>query len=298
MVDASTPSIPETTPLHSPRCVTAVEHIRRMRGGSQPHLMRCSDGRFYVVKFRNNPQDPRILINEYVAGKLAKLLGLPCPDIRLVNVQEDMVRLAPELSIELPIMRIPVVTGFAFGSEHPSRRSGARRTLQPVLQLCAKSAPIQIENISDLFGILIFDKWTSNTDNRQILCVPRSPKLPTTLRMFMIDNGFCFGYRDWSLTDLPADGLYLDRSIYATFQNLQTLEPWLNRLEANVSLEKLTEITEEIPDSWFKDDRDDLLKMVKCLYERKKRVLDLVRLSLNWLNRRTFMESARAAGGD
>jgi hypothetical protein len=31
----------------------AVQHIRRMRGGAQAHLMRCSDGHFYVVKFRN-----------------------------------------------------------------------------------------------------------------------------------------------------------------------------------------------------------------------------------------------------
>ena len=36
--------------------VEAVQHVRRMRGGAQGHLMRCSDGQFYVVKFRNNPQ--------------------------------------------------------------------------------------------------------------------------------------------------------------------------------------------------------------------------------------------------
>jgi hypothetical protein len=27
----------------------AVQHIRKMRGGSQSHLMRASDGHFYVV---------------------------------------------------------------------------------------------------------------------------------------------------------------------------------------------------------------------------------------------------------
>src|SRR5579859_3412348 len=58
----------------SPKVVTAIEHVRRMCGGSQPHLMRCSDGHFYVVKFQNNPQDTRILINEYLGGKLARLL--------------------------------------------------------------------------------------------------------------------------------------------------------------------------------------------------------------------------------
>jgi hypothetical protein len=260
--------------------------------------MRCSDGRFYVVKFQNNPQCTRILVNEYLGGKLARLLGLPSPDISLIDVPQEFVHRTPELSFELPRQNRPVEAGLAFGSEHPSTGGGAHRTLQPVLELRAKSAAVQIENISDLFGILIFDKWTSNTDDRQMRCVARSPELPTTLQMFMIDNGFCFGGPDWSFKDLPGHGLYLDRSIYATFHASQRLEPWLNRLEANVSLEKLTQITEEIPESWFKDDRDELLKMVQRLYERKKKVLALVRLSLNLLNRDAYMECARAAGAD
>jgi hypothetical protein len=32
----------------------ALEQIRRMRGGTQSHLMRCSDGKYYEVKFQNN----------------------------------------------------------------------------------------------------------------------------------------------------------------------------------------------------------------------------------------------------
>ena len=31
----------------------AVQHIRRMRGGAQSHLMRCADHNYYVVKFQN-----------------------------------------------------------------------------------------------------------------------------------------------------------------------------------------------------------------------------------------------------
>jgi hypothetical protein len=113
--------------------------------------------------------------------------------------------------------------------------------------------------------------------------------------MFMIDNGFCFGGPTWRFTDLPCHGLYLDRSIYSTFHNFQTLNPWLERLEANVTLAELTSIAEEIPSSWIKDDRDELLKMVKTLYERKRNVSALVRLSLNAVNTGTFREFGRAA---
>ncbi len=52
--------------------VTATCHIRRMREGSQSHLMQCSDGYFYVVKFRNNPQRVRVLANELLGSRLAE----------------------------------------------------------------------------------------------------------------------------------------------------------------------------------------------------------------------------------
>jgi len=29
--------------------IDAVQHVRRMRGGAQSHLMRAQDGHFYVV---------------------------------------------------------------------------------------------------------------------------------------------------------------------------------------------------------------------------------------------------------
>ena len=53
----------------------AVEEIRRMRGGAQSHLMRCADDSYYVVKFQNNPQGVRILVNELLGTRLAARLG-------------------------------------------------------------------------------------------------------------------------------------------------------------------------------------------------------------------------------
>ncbi|HEX8892672.1 MAG TPA: hypothetical protein VF783_05080, partial [Terriglobales bacterium] len=34
------------------------------RDDVKSHLMRCSDGNFYVVKFQNNPQQTRVLAND------------------------------------------------------------------------------------------------------------------------------------------------------------------------------------------------------------------------------------------
>jgi hypothetical protein len=50
--------------------LTAVRHVRKMRGGAQAHLLEADDGHWYVVKFRNNPQHRRILVNERLSATL------------------------------------------------------------------------------------------------------------------------------------------------------------------------------------------------------------------------------------
>jgi hypothetical protein len=67
----------------------ALEQLRRMRGGAQPHLMRCSDGNYNVVKFQNNPQHGRILVNELLGTELAARLRLHdfLPDEQLTGCE-------------------------------------------------------------------------------------------------------------------------------------------------------------------------------------------------------------------
>ncbi len=67
-----------------------------MRGGAQGHLMRCSDGHYYVVKFRNNPQHLRVLANEMLATRLAERVGLPVPGTEVVAVAAWWVAHTPE----------------------------------------------------------------------------------------------------------------------------------------------------------------------------------------------------------
>src|SRR5690349_24024958 len=63
------------SPEGFPCQVSAVEHIRRMAGGSQSHLLRCSDGEYYVVKFPNNPQGMRTHACDLLGTLLATEIG-------------------------------------------------------------------------------------------------------------------------------------------------------------------------------------------------------------------------------
>jgi len=68
--------------------IQAVQHVRKMRGGAQSHLMRASDGHYYVVKFQNNPQHLRVLANELLATRLAERIGLPVPVTEVIEVED------------------------------------------------------------------------------------------------------------------------------------------------------------------------------------------------------------------
>src|SRR5437660_7375179 len=99
--------------------IKALEQIRRMRGGAQSHLMRCSDEHYYVVKFQNNPQHRRILANELLGTRLAWRMGLPTTPVKIVAVSEDLIALTPGLAMELPRSRVPCLPGLQFGSRYP-----------------------------------------------------------------------------------------------------------------------------------------------------------------------------------
>src|ERR1700676_5599465 len=70
-------------PVHAKRL------IRKMRGGAQAHLLECDDGHYYVVKFRNNPQHRRILVNEWIASVFLNYLRISMPETAIVNLPAD-----------------------------------------------------------------------------------------------------------------------------------------------------------------------------------------------------------------
>jgi hypothetical protein len=142
----------------------ALEQIRRMRGGAQSHLMRCADGHYYVVKFPNNPQHRRILVNELLGTRLASRVGLPTAPVAIIEVSEELIRLTPDLVMEHPQHRFPCHAGPQFGSRYPG--DPRRLTLHDFLP---DQQLLQVENLHDFAGMLVFDKRTCNTSGRQTL---------------------------------------------------------------------------------------------------------------------------------
>lgn len=61
-------------------------------GGSLPAIVEVEDESLYVVKFRGAGQGARALIAELIAGQIGLHLGLPVPELALVDLDESFGR--------------------------------------------------------------------------------------------------------------------------------------------------------------------------------------------------------------
>ncbi len=263
----------------------AIEHIRRMRGGAQSHLMRCSDGNYYVVKFQNNPQHRRVLANELLGTRLAWRLGLPTTPAVVVEVTEGLIRLTPELCVELPRARIPCAPGLQFGSRYPG--DPHRVTMHDFLP-----DPLldRVTNLDEFAGMLVFDKWTCNTNGMQTLFFLHGKsegEREGQYKAVMIDQGFCFNAGEWNFPDAPLRGLYARNRVYERIIGHQSFAQWLGRLEGKITETVLDELIQEIPPEWYEDDLDAVFRLGEQIYRRRTRVPELL-LAARDSSRRPF----------
>jgi hypothetical protein len=147
----------------------AVAHVRKMRGGSQAHLMRASDGNLYVTKFQNNPGGIRTLASEFFATKLALSLGLPMAEVQGIEVPEPLIAGTPELKIDVDDSVLPCAAGPQLGSRYI-----ADPTKDRVFDHIPQSQFHQVVNGIELVRMLAFDKWTGNCDGRQAVFTKRT----------------------------------------------------------------------------------------------------------------------------
>ena len=260
--------------------IRARNFVRKMRGGAQAHLLEGDDGEFYVVKFTNNPQHRRILVNEWLACAFLRYLQIFVPDTALIEVAPDFVANTPEMYLSIGPERVAVAPGLHFGSRlavHPERVA--------VFDFLPDKLLSKVENRVDFLGMLVFDKWVGNADSRQAVFfrarakgwTPLKGEAPARVGFFaqMIDHGFAFNGHGWQFQDSPIQGLYFRTSVYDEVRSLDSFQPWLDMV-ANFPPEVIDSAWKEIPRSWITGDEEDLERLLENLLKRRGRVSALL----------------------
>jgi hypothetical protein len=260
--------------------VDARRLIRKMRGGAQAHLIEAADGHAYVVKFSNNPQHRRILVNEWIAAVFLRYLGIATPEAAVVRITPSFLEQNPETGIELGSSRRPAEAGWRYGSRFPGDPASL-----VVYDFLPDTLLHQVVNRADFLGALVFDQWMGNADSRQAVFFRARLRewLPTfevhPLRLGfvaqMIDHGFVFDGPNWRVQDSPLHGLYHRPAVYQGVRGLNDFEPWLERI-AHFPEAIVDQAVKQIPPSWIAGDEDALPRLLEQVLRRGRRIADLV----------------------
>jgi hypothetical protein len=250
-------------------CVSAVQHLRSLRGGAQSHLLRASDCACYVTKFQNNPQHIRVLANEMLATNLGLALGLPMPRVEVIEVSDSLIEHTEDLRISLGGVKIPCQSGKQLGSRYVGGEGPGmsfdylpRELLERVL------------NIADFPRVLVLDKWTCNSDGRQAIFCRKTLRSHRRHAMF-IDQGYCFNASEWSFPDYPLRGVYANNCVYEGVTGWEAFEPALSRAE-EMDAHTIWRCAADIPEEWYEGDRDGLNRLVEALQHRRGAIRNLI----------------------
>lgn len=263
--------------------VAADKLIRRMRGGAQAWLVQGADEHFYVVKFRENAQHRRILVNEWIAGVFLEHLGLCAAQATLIQMSPGWLQKAAGdgLSIAFGKETRTISAGLHLGSRVP-----VNPETTAVYDYLPDKFLRDVRNREHFHGTLAFDQWMANADTRQSIYFrgrlreflaegEHAPGQRGFVAM-MIDHGYCFQGPEWRLDDLPRQGLYARPAAYEQITGWDSFEPWLTRI-LHFPDSVVDRALRSMPSTWLEPGEEDLLeKLLEQLLRRCRRVPELL----------------------
>ena len=249
-------------------CISAIQHMRPLRGGAQSHLLRASGGACYVTKFQNNPQHIRVLANEMLATNLGLALGLPMPRVEVIEVSDWLIEQTDDLQISLGGAKIPCRSGKQLGSLYVGYESPCM-----TLDYLPRELLQGVCNLGDFARVLVLDKWTCNSDGRQAIFwkASRRQRYAATF----IDQGYCFNAGEWTFPDSSLRGVYANNCVYEGVMGWEAFEPALSRAEA-MDAQSIWRCAADIPQEWYEGDRDGLDRLVEAVHRRRGAIRKLI----------------------
>lgn len=237
--------------------------MRSLRGHSQARLIEVSPGHAYTTKLQCNPLGPRLLAAEWIGWHLMQHLGLPAPNIALIE--------APPHAKHALVDADSIPAGIHFGSEFPGDPSAVA-----VYDFIPARLLTSIENRHTFAGAFVFDMWVANADLRQAIFY-RNRGAGRTFNALFIDSSHIFGGLDWSFAENKSRNMDFSHIASDCIRDWKDLLPWLERIEQS-DRHIVEKITSSVPKEWLaKTNVSDLNRINKQLEYRGRILRESVR---------------------
>ena len=211
----------------------------------RPFLCRCDDDRLYYVKGSNASR--RDLVCEWMAGGLGRRLGIPIPEIRLVETPERLIRYSALADAN------ELGAGIGFGSLR-------EENVEELKFADIFRVPIELQA-----RVLLFDWWTANSD-RVLGEDGGNPNLlwnQSSSRLFVIDHNLSF--RLDMMEGFRVDHVFGSAAGLWTPSFMAQMEPVLDQALAEFDLHWA-----KMPEEWFDLDHPPEPASFRSVLERFK----------------------------
>ena len=236
-----------------PRCLCARAVVRRMRGATRADLV-STDGGLYIVKWKQNPVNRRVLINALIGTELLRRMHIPAPEWALIDASTEFCREQTQISGLQP--------GLHFGLARPGDPSAS--SLYDYLPYTLSA---RILNRPDFVRTMVLDCWLDNTHRRESIFTPVSAGYYGQ----MIGSGHVLGFRggSWSLSSRPELHLPLpvSPSVYLSATAAGQIDLSIAQIQ-QMAAPVLDMIGTLIPDDWLGSDHSELSSVFHNLLER------------------------------
>jgi len=220
--------LPKT--LHATRYVTPLRE-----GGSLPAVVEADDDGLYVMKFRGAGQGRKALIAELIAGELGRALGLPVPEIALLELDPDMARTEPDPEIQ---HLVRASAGLNLGLDYlPGSVNYDPLVDRPDASLASR--------------IVWFDAFVANVDrtarNTNMLLWHR--------RLYLIDHGAAFYFHhDWSRAEAAATGRFAQIKDHVLLPLASRIGEVDAKMAALLTPDLIAATVDMVPETWLTDE--------------------------------------------
>jgi len=218
------------------RTVAARRYVTPLReGGSLPAIIEADDDGLYVLKFRGAGQGSKALIAEFLAGEIARLAGLPVPEIVFVELPAELARTEPDPEIQ---SLISASAGLNIALDYlPGSVIFDPLVLKPDAQLAS--------------GIVWFDAFVCNVDRT----VRNVNMLIWHRRLWLIDHGASlYFHHAWNGRDQHAASPFALIKDHVLLEYASALAEVDARMPAVLTPDKLAGIVRLVPDAWLPED--------------------------------------------
>ncbi|MBI3650504.1 MAG: aminotransferase class I and II [Acidobacteria bacterium] len=218
------------------RTVNATRYVTPLReGGSLPAIIEADDDGMYVLKFRGAGQGNKALVAELVAGELARAVGLPVPEIVLVELNMELARTEPDPEIQDLI-----------------KASAGVNLALDYLPGAVMFDPVADTPDAQLASAIVwFDAFVTNVD--------RTPRNTNMLmwhrRLWLIDHGaalyFHHSWNNYLQRSRSPFPLIKDHVLLRFAGSLRDADA---KMRAQISVKMISDIVQMIPDDWLVGD--------------------------------------------